>query len=176
MYWDYGFSQSDIAGVCGVDDSTISRWMSKLKVPTEFSDWVSTDGLDAMYNENKMSTREIADIYDVGADTVLTALRKNGVGPRERLEYQKYLPAQYYTHEGYEVWVDGSDGTNDTVKVHRLLAVSEFGFDNVVGKDVHHTNSIPFDNRPDNIEVLTKEEHGRRNVEQGNTFWEESPR
>lgn len=45
------------------------------------------------------------------------------------------------------------------LKVSRLLAISEYGFDEVCGKVVHHKNGIPWDDRPSNIELMTQSEH-----------------
>jgi transposase len=47
------------------------------------------------------------------------------------------------------------------VYVHRLLAVAKYGFDAVCGKDVHHRNGVRWDNRPKNIEAMTKSEHAK---------------
>ncbi|NWM54968.1 hypothetical protein GY652_27320, partial [Escherichia coli] len=33
------------------------------------------------------------------------------------------------------------------------------GYDAVAGKQVHHKNEIPWDNRPENLEPLSDEEH-----------------
>ena len=46
--------------------------------------------------------------------------------------------------------------------VHRLLAVSEWGLDAIRGREVHHKNEIPWDNRPENLELVTREEHGEK--------------
>ena len=56
---------------------------------------------------------------------------------------------------GYER-INCNDGK---VRHHRLLAVAEFGFDAVKDKIVHHKNSIPWDNRPENLEIMTQAEH-----------------
>jgi hypothetical protein len=63
--------------------------------------------------------------------------------------------------EGYEYFGSKWEGKNEELKLHRLLAVAEYGFDKVAGKVVHHKNGIPWDNRADNIEVLTRSEHGK---------------
>ncbi|USZ70439.1 homing endonuclease associated repeat-containing protein [Natronosalvus halobius] len=60
---------------------------------------------------------------------------------------------------GYERWVHTYEGEQSEVSVHRLLAVSEFGFDAVVDKQIHHKKPIPWLNTPDNIIALTKRQH-----------------
>lgn len=71
-----------------------------------------------------------------------------------------YVP--YWTCKGkdaYEVWQHKYKTQRDTVRVHRLLAVAEFGFDKVKEMSVHHQSIIPWDNRPENIELMTKSQH-----------------
>jgi len=71
---------------------------------------------------------------------------------------KEYVPLHYYGQ--YERWRHHYKGERDApVYVHRLLAVSEYGFDAVKNKEVHHKNGIKWDNRPENIELLTVEEH-----------------
>lgn len=47
------------------------------------------------------------------------------------------------------------------VDEHRIVAIRIFGEDAVRGKDVHHKNGDKSDNRPENLEVLTRSEHIR---------------
>lgn len=56
------------------------------------------------------------------------------------------------------------------VSHHRLLAVSEFGFDAVSENDVHHINGVEWDNRPNNLELMPHGDHrayhNRENAEE----------
>jgi len=58
-----------------------------------------------------------------------------------------------------------SVGGKQYVRIHRLLAVATYGYDEVVGKEVHHKNEIKWDNRPENIVPVTSEEHRRMHFE-----------
>lgn len=61
---------------------------------------------------------------------------------------------------GYEVAQSWNRHTGrEEVSIHRLLAYS-MGME-IEDKDVHHKNGVPWDNRPDNIEALTRKEHRR---------------
>jgi hypothetical protein len=50
-------------------------------------------------------------------------------------------------------------GTTDSVYLHRLLAVAEYGYEEVVDKEVHHETGCSLDNRPDAITLMDKGEH-----------------
>jgi hypothetical protein len=65
---------------------------------------------------------------------------------------------------GYETWATRNRQGMDWVYVHRLLAVAENGFEALNGNHVHHKNGIKWDNRPENIEVLSPSEHARTHV------------
>lgn len=62
---------------------------------------------------------------------------------------------------GYEYVRDRANGTDDTVYLHQLVALldhpSAVVFDSET--DIHHQNSIPWDNRPANLEPLDSYTH-----------------
>jgi hypothetical protein len=87
-----------------------------------------------------------------------------------------HVPGYHTDHYGYERWRHMIDYEQNYVAVHRLLAVAELGFDAVTSDiDVHHSNGIPWDNRPGNIELVPKGDHaalhstGRDNYEDKDT-------
>lgn len=70
-------------------------------------------------------------------------------------------PAALYLNNGYEV-SSCSLNQGDTIQIHRLVAIAEYGFEAVENSHVHHINSIPWDNRPSNLIPLTPSEHRHR--------------
>lgn len=137
----------------------------------ELDDYQSTGGrpwrdeglLRDLYIEREFSTHKIADCLDCSQSTVRDWMKKFGISTRGRAEAQRGISTALRTTErGYEVWNPVTGGKQYTIHAHRLLAVSEFGFKTVKGMEVHHQNGIPWDNRPSNIELMGKSEHGKR--------------
>jgi len=63
--------------------------------------------------------------------------------------------------DGYEMIDRQYDGERVAIPHHRLVAIAWYGFEAVVGKDIHHKNEIKWDNREDNLEPLTKKDHAK---------------
>jgi DNA-binding CsgD family transcriptional regulator len=133
--------------------------------------WQDEELLRELYVQKKRSAYEIGDRLDCAAKTVLKWLRKYDIPVRGTSESvsisARRKPASYVVRKrGYVYWStkDGNDYFD--VAVHRLLAVSEYGFDELKGKHVHHKNGVTFDNRPDNIELMTPSEHHSMHAQQ----------
>ena len=117
--------------------------------------------LQRCYHQHDLSLRAIADRLGCSATTVHEWMERHDIERRAPAEHKRLEPAHFRTHQGYERWYTTVDGTTRSVLVHRLLAVAEVGFDAVRGNHVHHENGIPWDNRPDNITLLSREHHAR---------------
>jgi len=118
------------------------------------------DWLREKYLDEQMSSRQIANVAGCSHRTILNWLDKFNIETREAKQDQIY--AGYNQHSGgYMRWQTqvGVENTKKGVLVHRLLAVAEYGYDEVVSKVVHHKNGIKWDNRPDNIELMDNFEH-----------------
>lgn len=124
--------------------------------------------LRRMYVEERKSAPKIADEYGVSSRTIYNWLEKFDIDRRYVGENRPGVQLRTDA-EGYVKWRTTADGKERDVRVHRLLAVLEFGFDAVCGNHVHHKNDIPWDNRSENLEVLSAEEHGRIG---GKKLWE----
>jgi len=67
------------------------------------------------------------------------------------------------------MFYDAYDGEQVEFPIHRLLAVAEYGFDSIAGLTVHHQSHIPWDNRPEKLELMTKSEHQtHHNIKENN--------
>lgn len=79
---------------------------------------------------------------------------------------RKQMSRIYTSGDGYEEVMDG----DDRCYVHRLTAVAEYGYDAVVGKDVHHKEiwdgrSVPFLNAVDWLEPVDRWEHRKGHLD-----------
>ena len=122
--------------------------------------------LERLYWEEGMSLRAIAE--ELGCEThykVNYRFKKFNIPTRTAYDQQNYASLRK-DKDGYPFWREYYDGEYNRVLVHRLLAVAEYGFESVIGNDVHHKNGHRFDNRPDNIELLDPSDHRRMHGEE----------
>jgi transcriptional regulator with XRE-family HTH domain len=126
--------------------------------------WRDRETMVELYKERKLSTKEVGEKLGCSAKTVSDWLRKHGIEARTNSQAHQinheYVPYETYSR-GYERWYHRYSGDRSTIRVHRLLAVSEFGVEAVKDQDIHHKNGIYWDNRPENIEVLDHVEHAK---------------
>ena len=116
-----------------------------------------------LYEEQRLSMVKIAEKFDCSPTTVRTWLDKFGVDRRSRSlsvslgHSGGVIRVPFYTHKrGHEMWRAEDDSF---IPVHRLQAVAEWGLEAVKDKHVHHKNGIPWDNRIENLELLSNSEH-----------------
>jgi transposase-like protein len=126
--------------------------------------WKDKEKLKELYVEKKLSTYKIADKFGCSAVTVNKWLKKHGIelrssGEGSKIAYSRKPAPIKDTANGYEIWRDKSGDKDNGVFVHRLLYVAYHGVESVKNKDVHHQNEVPWDNRIENLEALTKSEH-----------------
>lgn len=127
------------------------------------------------YHENGLTTTEIGDLVGVSNETIRRRMIRFGIERRSDVAAESKFYATFTTvlkerdDECFEAWYSGPSDDRDQVRISRLLAVAEYGFDAVCEMNVYHKNRIPWDNRPENIELLTPSEqtpilHGHRSL------------
>jgi hypothetical protein len=119
------------------------------------------DTLRREYQNNSIG--QLADKYDVSKSVIHYWIKKFDIKTRKHPK-EKHISLRtnvWGSNPGYEIWQARVDGEVKRVQHHRLLMVAEHGFDAVSDNVVHHINEIQWDNRPDNLKILTDEEHKR---------------
>ena len=119
------------------------------------------DVIEEMYHEKRMPISDIADEFDVSYTAIYNFMDRNDIETNRtmyrggRNNYASY----FQDNNGYMRWSTSYNGERAHCLVHRLLAVAEYGFDEVADKVVHHENGVKWDNRPENIKPMTKKAH-----------------
>lgn len=178
LYNEKGLTTAEVAGELGCAESTASWWLRKLKVKPgypevdiDFDDlpekpWQDPELMEQLYIDEGLSGAEIAMVLDCSTGGVAEWIDRHDFESRTASEaaqnrYGSLNKANFNTSwKGYEYWAPG----NTHVYVHRLMMVAEHGFDEVCDKHVHHRNGIEWDNRFDNLELVTNEEHRRHHL------------
>lgn len=114
--------------------------------------WDDPELLRELYHDEGLSLQEIGEQLGYDRTTIHRWMEHLGIERRGRGGGPKRTHfASFHTRkDGYEYW----NSRSGSVLVHRLLAVSEYGFEKVSDGVIHHKTHIPWDNRPDNLEVL----------------------
>lgn len=146
----------DTAEYFGVSNQTINDWCERHEIPKK--PYSVKENLVKYYIEEGMSAKETGEILYGSEHSVLDWLRRHDL-PVEKSCKEK--PPHYRTHQGYEVWSVTYQDSSFDVAVHRLACVAWFGLEEVKGKVVHHKNDISWDNREENLELLTNAQHSR---------------
>jgi hypothetical protein len=131
------------------------------------SPWRNEEVLRYLYIEKQLSAGMIADELGCSRSTVFKYMDRFEIERRSISEAMvirnRKEPACYRMNsKGYMIWESTIGTDRKTAMTHRLLMVAEHGLEAVKGMDVHHENEIPWDNRLDNLELLTHEEHKKR--------------
>jgi len=118
--------------------------------------------LREQYIEKGRSQADIASDFDCSHQNIAYYCEKFGIDTRDTNDPTYPPNHRFHPEYGYEEIRTVVDGTQHTVKIHRLVAVAEYGFE-VVSKsdDIHHKNGCRYDNRPENIKPVSRKEHVR---------------
>ena len=142
--------------------------MGKRGRPTKSEEkpWRNEELLYDLYWCEWMTAEEVADEIGCSKRTVLVWMDKYEIPKREPRRMAE--PAYYETdHRGYERWTTDVDGTTINIQVHRLVMVANGELDTYWDKKVvHHRNQVKWDNRVENLEVKSVEEHARDHADE----------
>jgi transposase len=180
LYHGEVLTLAEVADVVNASVGTVTRWMDKFGIerrgPRErkvaHPKLLDEDWIREKYHGEGMSISDISDHLGVSRMPVWRALNRYDIEshpddyrswnlhPSFRMHQQGYMLA-YSSYRD-----ENGDKKQDELRIHRLVAVAECGMDAVAGNVVHHKNGIPWDNRPENLEVMEKSEHVKHHFEE----------
>lgn len=166
MYVEKDMSQYEIADEVGCTQVTVSNKMDEFSIGIKRDSYPKLrdkEWLYEQYVEKQKSSRDIAGELGCAFGTVLRWLYNHNIETRPPSSEK---PAYYQTTtQGYETVCSRCSGDLRVVSVHQLLAIADGEPPEKVFSDgdfhVHHKNGVPWDNREQNIEVLSGSEHAR---------------
>ena len=184
LYTDRKLSIREVSEELGCSYKTASDWIHKHGIETrdrgyrnkwENARWRDADVLNDLHHKRGLSTRKMADELNCDPATIIRWMEKHGIERRNRLSALRDAIstnyARFQMNHGHETWqvdiIEDGNKSTKSVKVHRLLAVSEHGFEAINGKVVHHRNGIPWDNRIENLEIMSNSEHSQLHWRRG---------
>ena len=127
--------------------------------------------LRELYHEKELSLAEVATKLGCCRQTVRRWMKQHGL--ERRTEGGQRTERATFSHDGggHELWTAREpDGSTAGVYVHQLTAIANGSDASEVFADenvVHHGNNIAFDNRPENITVVSRTQHRQIHAEAG---------
>lgn len=173
-YIDEEWSAYEISKKEGISTNTVYKWLEEFDITRRpaaseidgEAPYVDSMWLREKYVDDDRSAKEIGGMAGVDPNTIRTWLHRHGIPVddpgRKPLPYASY----FITSAGYPAWRSyvRESRTEEQVAVHRLLMAASHSLEEMAGKQVHHKNGIRWDNRPDNLELKTPEEHARHHA------------
>lgn len=177
-YEDDVLTMKEIGDLCGVSRTTISDWMDRHGIEKrsqketqrlqQEGKHTDREWLAQEYHGKSRSLEDIARECDVDAVTIMNWMERHGIprrGSSDHLREEKatlvekqdgYISAQVRAPKG-------ADNERDAVFIHQLVAIANGADPHKVFSNgeyqCHHKNGFRFDNRPENVELLSGEDH-----------------
>jgi len=168
-YWVEGKSLTVVGDELGCTKDTIAKWLRKNGLGVRDApgdpnaDYRDKELLEKLYWDEGLSTIAIADKLDCSKETVQRWMGRFGIDTRQ--SFHDKNGCFFTTEDGYEIFALTEDYETTNISIHRLTAIAEGELSPNRIRDksinIHHKNGIPWDNRPENIEVLTVAEHAK---------------
>jgi len=161
LYHEKDLTQEEIAELLGCGEGTVNRWVHKFDFEVNpigsTNETIREVDLDTLYWEEGLSQKEIAEKCDCSVALVSKQMSEQNIPVRGG--YDGEMTVYTGSQQGYQrMYVRDGDSTKKCL-VHRLIAVAEYGYDEVVDNVVHHINEVKWDNRPSNLTVMSNAEH-----------------
>jgi len=171
-YNQEGLYISEISDLANCSRRTVTKWLDKLNVrkpedrPADYADekpWHDKERLKELYHGEDLSAKRVAEEMGCSPQTVRHWLIEFDI-PR-RPWYYRTAESEGQPQRPYPSVKDSYNGNKSEVLIHRLLcyAVGKIAFEELCDPNtvIHHRTNIPWDNRPENLQAMSRSEHMR---------------
>jgi transposase-like protein len=167
LYVEQGLTYQEVANRLGYASTTpVETAMEKYDIQSRSfggkskdAPWKDRERLKNLYHSKNKTIEEVAEELGCSYECVRNWMEKLEVETERRGGKPAHPRIRTEARDGYEDVRHSFDCQTFHCSVHRLSAVAWFGIDEVIGKDVHHKNEIPWDNREENLQLMTRSEH-----------------
>jgi len=173
-YHGEGLTLGEMGEMCGVTGTTISDWMDRHGIEKRgvreaqriSGKHTDREWLAEQYHGKGRTLRSISEECDVDPVTIMNWMKRHNI-PRRNYgkAHREEKVTRIQIDRGYIRLGARVPGEKKHAYVfeHQLVAIANGADPEKVFSDgdhqCHHVNGIPWDNRPENIEVLTGREH-----------------
>ena len=184
LYWEQQMSQAEIARELNCSKPTIERWFRKFDIETQSQEdaqklnqksgdgycnkkehqWQKKSVLEKLYVEERKGVTKIANELGTIPNTIYKWLDKHNIETRSREDAETGPISPRSASRG-----DRQRGYSkittprSSVYVHQLVSIAHGASPEKVFSGgehhVHHKNEIPWDNRPDNLSLVSRKDH-----------------
>lgn len=184
LYYEEGLGMGEIGDRLGCSNVTVANWMdrfglerrSQSEAQRRYDELADGEWLREKYVEGEMTAPEVAELIGCTKSAVHCALENFDLPKHSQGIKAKSIHPTFDMNRGYMRATAHYYGDEETetrsVRIHRLVAVAEHGFDAVCGMHVHHENGIKWDNRPGNLQIIDAGEHQRIHSTRSNDRWD----
>ena len=176
-YVEKGKTRAELAEQWDCAEGTIQYWQEKHGIERrdvggadKDAPYRDKDILQRLYYEEGKSLQDMADQFGCSVFAIQRWMDKHGLERRMAPNYNDYPPYHGFREspdggigQVYEIVSTRIDGDNYAVPVHRLIAVAhgilepfEMWEQSI---DIHHDSGHGLDNRPSNLQRMSKGEH-----------------
>lgn len=168
-YIERGKSTIQIAKEQGCGDEAIRQRLIEFGIkrrdnaPNPEAEYRDEELMRRLYIEEQKSISEIANQLGYSDSAIRRWLHWHEIPVRKS---NREKPPYYYTNEdGYEVVTTWIGDRSVSFRIHRLIAIAHGKLDplDISNReiDVHHKTGIPWDNRPDKLRPIPRDEHAK---------------